>query len=343
MAFARTTKSGSLGFSADLKFSQLDEYTPDITVPPPPPPNTPRIYAGASGPGGSVVYDWYLYAPGGTPPDPIQQRLRGTIGGMPPTVGYVTVGTWQQETVLDPWVYTGPTEYTVTCTGSMATMYLYKARDTEPMPEYEGGPSSPCHPLHLGMKYAWGSPDYDLTLDAEVCSRTLSDQSMTPSWAASGGGTTDISAVSVWIGLSPAPVVPISGEVGRISSVKFDVLGEEYAVSFAGFSESSGGCRCVGEDGDLVLYVDDWTQIPSGGVAFTATVYAPIVVDFDLQGFDWGVEASGSEGPYGGTGTAMQFDVPRNYPDPETGSMVDQVSTRFVERRTYWKYSWGPT
>ena len=285
-----------------------------------------------------MAYDWYLYAPGGFPPGPTEQRLRATIGGMPPTVGYVTVGTWEQETVLDPWIYTGPEDYTVTCLGTMGTMYLYKMRDSEPMPDYENGPSSPCHPMHLGMKHAWGSPDYDLSLDADVCSRTVTDQTMVPSWAPSGGGTTDIAAVSVWLAFGPS--IAISGEVGRISNVKFTILGEEYAVSFAGFSETSGGCRCVGEDGALVLYVDDWTDVPSGGVTFLATVYAPVIIDFDLQGFDWGVEASGSSGPYGGTGGAMEFDVPRNYPDPETESMVDQVSTHYVERRTYWNYSW---
>ncbi len=268
-------------------------------------------------------------------------NVRGTISGMPPETGSAKVGQWDRETTWPyNWIYTGDETYTLSVAGALSPLYLFKMRDTEPMPDYPNGPSSPCHPLHLGMKHAWGSPNYTASIDGELVSKSTSDLVMTPSWAASGGGTTDLPSLTVSVGLSASIWMDVTGEVARIENVKFVCCGVEYAVSFDGYYSSSGGCHCEGSGGALIFYIDNWSLIPLGGVAFSATIYPPIIVDFDLEGRDWGVEASGSAGPYGGTGQAMQFDVPRNYPDPETESMVDQVSTHYVERRTYWNYSW---
>ena len=133
----------------------------------------------------------------------------------------------------------------------MGPLYLYKVRDAEPMPEYEDGPSDPCHPLHLGMKYAWGG-SWTRTVASGMGSTVQTSGTTTPSWAASGGGTADLPGGGVLITLRCDAHLhamdPVEGVVIRVDQVTWQ--GQE--VSFDGVDEGpTNGCRMVGDGGAL--------------------------------------------------------------------------------------------
>jgi hypothetical protein len=200
---------------------------------------------------------------------------------------------------------------------SYSGLYLHKMRDTEPMPEFENGPTSPCHPLHLGMKYAWGGSAVGVVADAGIVADSTAGNNLPAQWPQFA----DLGCVSCGLAFSHEPW-PCSGKVAEITSVVFN--GEP--LDFGGYLKSRAGSHTAGEDDGLGLYVDDYTKV-NGADVYAPLVYAPIVIDYQLEGYDWAVN------------TEVSFRIPANLEGPD--GFCETVDGPFTERRAYWWKSWG--
>jgi len=321
MGYAQTAIDAPGGFSGTLTIYQLDTASRPMSI---------GVTATLTGPGGTVglwVEEVGVNAPPqGFPDYEVRLYGRAASGTMPPPSTYRLLGTWDWNGLPPPltdWTWDGAATAEEAASGSQETLHLYKQRQVmDPLPN---DLASPCHPLHLEMHYAWGNVEgYTDQCGSSIVSDSVGGKTMTPS-----DGTRDLAALVVGLGIAQ-PDAAVSGVVARWTNLRY--LGE--SVDLSDFNYSADGVEVVGDGDTLTLSVTNWAQIPSGGAGSSATIYAPIIVYFDLIGYDWGIEATS------GGGGAMEFDIPRNYPDPETGSMVDQVSSHYVERRTYWNYSW---
>ncbi len=308
MALAKMGETASSELSARVTFLQL----PAMCLPGDPNPCDAYV--------ANVFYDWTQSG--------FANYLTGTLGAMPPVVDEVLVGQWVSPPVPPEW--DGPEEYSVEPSFEMGPLYLYKVRDAEPMPEYEDGPSDPCHPLHLGMKYAWGG-SWTRTVASGMGSTVQTSGTTTPSWAASGGGTADLPGGGVLITLRCDAHLhamdPVEGVVIRVDQVTWQ--GQE--VSFDGVDEGpTNGCRMVGDGGALEFIIDDYQAASLNSTAFSVTIYPPIILDFDLHCADWDEDG----GP--------TFRIPRNTPNPNLDDQyIDLVTAPYSNRHVYWYKSWG--
>jgi len=346
VAYAQTNVDAPGTFSGSFIIYALDETWVPAWVP------ADELYGSVSGtiagPGGTVGirverHAVNPYDPPHTFPD-YEVRIYGTAnaGTLPPPESYRVAGTWKWTGGMPPpqsnvqWEYSGDTDTSEACEGSCETLHLYKQRiAVDPLP---GELSYVCHPLQLEMHYAWGNVDgYTDACGSSIETDSVSSKTMTPS-----DGTRSLPSLVIGLGIQPT-LSGVSGVVAKWEDLTY--LG--YSVDLSGYSYEGNGVTAEGSGDTLTLTVVDATEIPSGGAGVSLTIYAPVIVDFDLRGFDWDREYSGSGSYYSGdtgyAGAGMMFQVPRNYPDPLSGDMYDEVNSPFVERRIYWAYSWDTT
>ena len=240
--------------------------------------------------------------------------LRATLPGMPPTIYKRLVG--QRKTYSDEWLGQELTldEEALHTTCSMSfPVRLWKMRDASQKPE---SLANPCHPLHLAMHYKWKTdPDAQVTYDCGFGSA---------SFDISYEGA-DLPAFSPVLTLKRTPYFPVSGFAVSITGAKL----LDRSISFDGYQASGNGCAAAGDGDGMWLEVVNWAQVPlSPPTSFTAGVYAPVIVDFDLHGQDWSASK------------ALRFRIPRNTPD-SGGRTFDVVAAPFHEEREYWAKTWG--
>ena len=325
MALAKTSLAAYASWSADLTVYQLGAWYgmgDEVRL-----PYLNQTVAGVGSGFGAASAVGFVFSgfPGNTT-ELIHQRAKAGMGALDPMDEVDTVvGVWE----LPPgpptppyprWEWVGLDEVTVALSGSISTLSAYKMRDAEPMPDFgDSGPDSPCHPLHLGMKYAWGSSDFTKAATCGAASASGGGNVLPPSWAASGGGTADLGFVAFSLGMEDEVLVNVTGLVARLSSCV--VAGE--SVSFDGFAEEAFGLRVVGSGDSLSLYMDDPAGVPLYGAAVQASVYFPIIIDYDLKCYDWGQAYPGA-----------QFAIPDQYGGYEV------VAAPFAGQRVYGKASW---
>lgn len=322
MGFAQTTLTSGAGITARITFYQLEQAS-NVNPNPgwPHAVTAPRMTAMISAFGEGVGFAFETYGDGATG---IGIRLRETTTSlaMPPVTdtdtiacgGFVWPATPPEPGPTNTAVWSGPDEVTDDLAFAKSTG-VYKMRDTEPMPTYGDGPTNPCHPQHFGMKYTLGG-ETTSSVSTSIVSNTTGPTTVTPSWAADGGGTRDLGSVTVALGLSGGCWRTLSGTVIVVDDVEYN--GE--AVSFEGFDETSHGMRCLGNGGTLTLSIVDW--VSTSAYMFSAGVMAPIIIDYDVDGYAW------TQDGYG------EFLIPDN----AGGGTV--VAAPYVERVVYWANSW---
>jgi len=322
MAFAKTIYSVTPQWSAECQFHNIaGGNTPPVLVPHVP---VTKIGFGYEFEGGQVQYTSFLYSEG----DNFGVGVLASIGALPGVYGTASMGgTWVRGSSPPySYTYTGSSTFSVAASGLAGPFDLYKSRDTEPMPEYEDGPSSPCHPLHFGMKYCWGTDGtYSVSVDASLCSDTTSHPRMVPSWAGGGGGSTDLFPLFLDLGMTRTPLGAISGLVARITNVRF-AWGDSYSYAdFTGFDTTSVGLHCIGNGCSLELYCVTWSQVPLYGVGFSLAIYPPVIIEYNLKAKSWDKDYSGA-----------QFTIPSN----NTSASTMNVDAPYAERVSYWQNSW---
>jgi len=317
MAQARTIKSVASGFSATVKMLQMEAASM----------NGLPAYLSIIGPGGGIQY-WIDPFPVPNLPYPPSTEIRmyGSAKSSLETYdeGYVVAGSWIAQSTTPPYGYhyVGDDKISQACVGSLASLWVYKARFVGTLPE---ALSSPCHPLHLVMGKCYGNNEgYGMSVDAGCASDSTDDHTLAPVFAAAGGGTRDLTGLSFKIGLVEPPSEWVDGAVIEVSNMR---LGGEL-VSFDGYSEASGGCIAVGSGSTLTLSVVSPASVPGDGVFFYPEIYSPIIIDYDLRLWNWGAA-------YGG-----RFRIPANEKQSDN-TYYETVDAPFVGRRIYYGNSWA--
>ena len=271
----------------------------------------------------NVRYTWSQVF-GGPPIGAAHNYLTGTCPGMPPVTNTVWVNQMSGTTII-----AGASEYTVCPFGNSGPFFLYGQRVTYKLP---AALSFPCSPHHLALQYAWGSEDpYTVVLNNGMGGETeRSHAALTPSWAASGGGTVQLPYGALTINLGNDATYfamdSVSGVTMRVSEITWDGRAVEFPTFRDPVSGSTRGCHIEGGGDEITFLIDDFLAASLNSVSFSVVIYPPIVIDWDLIAYSWGQEIGAT------------FLVPRNLPD-ESGSYYDKVVSPVREMREYYKYS----
>ena len=188
---------------------------------------------------------------------------------------------------------------------------------------------SACHPLHGAVVNVWGSNDYSAQASLGAATKSLTALSLTPTYSVDGDGRPVAACVTrylgpfvVRLGLSTTPSKALSGEVAAWSDLAFVVDGETIPIDLSALATTFSGLSAVGGNGTLTLSVTDHTSVPVGGAYVDATIQVPVVIDYDLRAFDWGVEI------------APSFEIPNDGTDAGANPLR-VVTAPFTERVIY--------
>jgi len=312
MGFARTVVSTAVEVRANVRFLNLDGF-----YWPGPPNYDNSSFAGITCPTGSawytVISDWR------SPNYPwveIDAIVRAEVAdSQGSSTGQARVG--QVEGYIfgvPPAVWVGPTSAAFPFRSSLSPLDLWKMRDGSERPY---GLANICHPLHLAMHYEWRSDAATRLTDASLVSRT---------WSGPFGPTDDIGSVAFTLGVSERPSFSKgSGDVIRIEDAEFWCGGERFPIDFSGYYESVPGAHVTGSGSSLTFTIDNWSQVPAGGVEWTAAIWWPVVIDYDLRGFDWR------------TDMPVEFHIA----SPNSSQNITVVAP-YQERVIYLTRSWDP-
>ena len=330
MALAKTSKTGAVGLSGTCALSQVSAWSDIPTGNVGHGPYGTLILAGI---GQNASASWYMYQTtlDGAPTYwarayCLATANHGGYGGG--STAQDTFGTYKMMPPAWTWAKTAES-YDGSAYRDNLTLYVMRDLASE-LPVYENGPSSATGPWHGGMKYAWGNLDgFGYGANADLVSEADSGHTMTPSWVADGGGTTDLGQVTIGVGISGKPNVAVSGVVAAITDIDYylgtDKTGgpnlDDVRIPASG---STTGCHAEGSGTSLSFVIDDWTAIPTGGLGFSIIVYAPICIDWWLDSRNWAA-AGGA-----------QFQI---IGDDGTGTKV--VSSGYRVRQSYWRVVWG--
>lgn len=326
MGLAKTPHSVLPQWAAECEFHNMADGNPAPVLVPHGP--LTELGFGYAFPTGEVKYTAFLYGVDSG----FAVGVQAKIGGTPATYGTASAGGLWVRGASPPYAYTytGSTTYSAAAVGSIGPLDLYKMRDAEPMPVFDNGPVDPCHPLHLGMKYAWGTDaTYSISVDATLCAQTTSWPQMVASWSTGGGGTTDLLPLTIGLGLTRTPYGAMSGLVGKVVNVRAVWGGTFSYADFSDFDTTSNGLRCVGNGSSLELYCVTWSSVPLDGYAHTVTIYPPVVIDYDLAVNAWGQDYTGAE-----------LQIPDNEASGTFSGLYKVVQSPYAERMVYWKDSW---
>ena len=329
MGLAKTDRSGAVGLSGTATLSQVNAWAAIQTGNVSYGPAAALIIIGG---GQAAAASWYMYQTtlDGAPnywarAYCLATANHGGIGGG--TTAEDTFGTYINMPPLWTWTKTSDA-YDGSVYRDALHLYCMVDRTSE-MLDLEGGPSSACHPNHGSLKYCWGNVDgYGLGANADLVSEADSGHTLTPEWGAGGTGTCDLGAFTIGVSISKKPSLAVSGVVSAISDINYYLGSEETGgPTLDGIripaEGSTTGCHAEGSGAGLSFVIDDWTQIPTGGLGFSITVYAPICIDWWLRSYSWAAPSS------------ADFSI---VADSGTGTKV--VTATYRERKAYWYVTW---
>ena len=315
MAFARCGSSVTPKVSGTFTISQLGSWIVEAADPVDTPTNIPRITASLSAFEGSVGYSFDTLEQD-PPPEPQHTgwwvQIIGSAGvpGKADATGtsnvaYGIIDASGGSPFLEELTVPSETQsYDAEIT--KGPIYPYKNRGSGLQPV---DLDNPCHPQHLWVAYAWGTKGasgtdtYNVVADSELSDNTSDGATLTATVTYTdgvpdeGSGTSDLGWVTVTITCGPTSTEQdsITGEVASWTNLKYTVGAEWRTLDLTGFSETSNGVTVTGGSGSLTMSITDASSIPGGGVSFDAEVAVPVIVVYDLVGYDWDTEYSGME------------------------------------------------
>lgn len=294
MGYAKTVRNVSPSFSAICTFLALDGWHWEGGPPPAPGPTLSDnpCYGSISGFNGSATFDIHQhtqqedYDSDGVQELVTRSHLKSAVvaGGSSDDddaeIGIEGHDPWYSG-LVNFWVWPDA-EKAMSCGVTSVLANLHKMRDAENKP---AALSYPCHSLHLVMHRKLVN-SVDATTDA-----TAGGASASGSYTIDG---VDLGYVSISIGLTDQPLYQVpTGVVIKFTEIRWELGGVSGYVDFSGWTESAGGCMVVGGLGTVTFHVVDSNAIPGDGQYFSATRYVPVVIDYDLDLRNWGIESGG--------------------------------------------------